>query len=81
MGFYKIDLGGSFDYKKRWAPQDGQKWKFSICPNKPEWIEHTYKLLSIVRKKLLKNYLKKHDHKLIDSGDDQHSSLHKVPIE
>jgi len=32
MGFDRIDLGGSHDYKQKWAPQNGEKWKFDICP-------------------------------------------------
>lgn len=34
MGFDKFDLGGSQDYKKMWAPENGMKWKFDICPDK-----------------------------------------------
>jgi hypothetical protein len=33
MGFQKIDLGGSFDYKDKWAPENGEKWEFSVCPS------------------------------------------------
>jgi hypothetical protein len=33
MGFQKIDLGGSFDYKDKWAPENGEKWEFNICPS------------------------------------------------
>ena len=32
MGFEKMDLGGSFDYKEKWAPEDGHKWEFEIGP-------------------------------------------------
>jgi GNAT superfamily N-acetyltransferase len=33
MGFKKLDLGGfSPEYKKRWAPQDGEIWVARICP-------------------------------------------------
>ncbi|MGD0485610.1 MAG: GNAT family N-acetyltransferase [Syntrophorhabdales bacterium] len=31
-GFTKIDMGGSFDYKEKWAPEAGQKWEFTVCP-------------------------------------------------
>jgi hypothetical protein len=31
-GFTKIDVGGSFDYKEKWAPEDGRKWEFTVCP-------------------------------------------------
>jgi hypothetical protein len=30
-GFTKIDMGGSHDYKERWAPEDGAKWEFTVC--------------------------------------------------
>ena len=32
FGFERIDLGGSFEYKKNWAPQNGNKWTFTIFP-------------------------------------------------
>jgi hypothetical protein len=32
-GFTKIDMGGSFDYKERWAPEEGEKWEFVVCPD------------------------------------------------
>lgn len=32
MGFTGIDLGGSYDYKKEWAPESGQKWSFEVRP-------------------------------------------------
>jgi hypothetical protein len=32
MGFAKMDFGGSFPYKERWAPEDGKKWQFTVCP-------------------------------------------------
>jgi hypothetical protein len=31
-GFQKIDLGGDHEYKLRWAPIDGEKHVFTICP-------------------------------------------------
>jgi CelD/BcsL family acetyltransferase involved in cellulose biosynthesis len=31
-GWSKIDLGGDHDYKLRWAPIDGEKHQFIICP-------------------------------------------------
>lgn len=31
-GFAKLDLGGWYSYKARWAPQDGEHWNFRICP-------------------------------------------------
>lgn len=33
MGYEGIDIGGSFDYKDRWAPEAGKKWEFKICPD------------------------------------------------
>ncbi len=30
--YVKLDMGGGFDYKKRWAPQEGERFKFRICP-------------------------------------------------
>lgn len=30
--FNRIDLGGSADYKKKWAPEAGQKYQFRISP-------------------------------------------------
>ena len=33
MGLQGIDLGGSYAYKKIWAPENGEKWKFEICPD------------------------------------------------
>jgi hypothetical protein len=31
-GFAKLDIGGWYDYKAKWAPQDGERWDFRICP-------------------------------------------------
>lgn len=28
----KIDLGGGFDYKRKWAPENAKKWELSVCP-------------------------------------------------
>jgi hypothetical protein len=33
MKFDEIDMGGSFDHKKKWAQIAGEKWKFDICPD------------------------------------------------
>jgi len=32
MGFRRMDVGGSFEYKHKWAPEEGRKWAFEICP-------------------------------------------------
>jgi len=31
-GFETMDLGGGHDYKQKWAPQEGERWQFNICP-------------------------------------------------
>jgi hypothetical protein len=31
-GFAKLDIGGWYSYKAKWAPQDGEQWDFRICP-------------------------------------------------
>jgi hypothetical protein len=31
-GFETMDLGGGHDYKKYWAPQEGERWWFNVCP-------------------------------------------------
>jgi CelD/BcsL family acetyltransferase involved in cellulose biosynthesis len=31
-GFARFDLGGFHEYKSHWAPQDGVRWMFSVCP-------------------------------------------------
>jgi len=31
-GFAKLDMGGWYSYKAKWAPQDGEHWDFRICP-------------------------------------------------
>jgi CelD/BcsL family acetyltransferase involved in cellulose biosynthesis len=30
--YEKLDMGGGFDYKQRWAPQEGERIKFRVCP-------------------------------------------------
>jgi ribosomal protein S18 acetylase RimI-like enzyme len=32
QGFAKVELGGWYSYKAKWAPQDGEHWDFRICP-------------------------------------------------
>jgi CelD/BcsL family acetyltransferase involved in cellulose biosynthesis len=29
-GYDKHDFGGGHDYKKRWAPEDGSRWQFTV---------------------------------------------------
>lgn len=31
-GFEMFDMGGGHDYKKQWAPQEGERWWFNISP-------------------------------------------------
>ena len=31
-GFQTIDMGGQHEYKIRWAPEEGERWWFSVCP-------------------------------------------------
>jgi hypothetical protein len=52
MGFEKIDIGGSFDYKEKWAPEDGEKWEFEICPGYIYLKKRTLRLLRRGWKKL-----------------------------
>ena len=44
MGFDGIDLGGSFDYKKPWAPERGEKWEFTVRPGYTSFEERAYRL-------------------------------------
>jgi GNAT superfamily N-acetyltransferase len=32
-GFARVDIGGVQDYKSRWAPEDGERWEFRVCPD------------------------------------------------
>lgn len=45
-GFENIDIGGSQDYKDRWAPENGTKWEFRVCP---DFISKFSRAKSIVR--------------------------------
>ncbi|HEY6202667.1 MAG TPA: GNAT family N-acetyltransferase [Candidatus Limnocylindria bacterium] len=31
-GYAKVDIGGGHAYKAKWAPEDGQRWYFNVCP-------------------------------------------------
>lgn len=31
-GFETMDIGGGHSYKEKWAPQEGERWQFNICP-------------------------------------------------
>lgn len=41
-GFETMDIGGGHDYKKHWAPQEGERWQFTICP------EYLYRAKQVV---------------------------------
>ncbi len=32
-GFERMDIGGGYDYKQKWAPQEGERWQFDLCPS------------------------------------------------
>jgi hypothetical protein len=51
MGFDGIDLGGTFDYKKRWAPERGQYMIFTVCPDNILVGDRVSKLIGTVRRK------------------------------
>lgn len=38
-GFEVFDLGGGHDYKKHWAPQQGERWWFNLCPEPLFWVK------------------------------------------
>ena len=52
MGFKSIDLGGSHDYKNTWAPENGRKWKFTICPGYIFFKKQASQLASSMKNKL-----------------------------
>jgi CelD/BcsL family acetyltransferase involved in cellulose biosynthesis len=41
-GFETMDLGGGHDYKQKWAPQEGERWQFNVCP------EYLYRAKQVV---------------------------------
>jgi len=45
MGFDKIDWGGSFDYKNKWAPEDNKKWMLDVCRTDILVREYSFGLL------------------------------------
>jgi L-amino acid N-acyltransferase YncA len=32
QGFAKLDMGGWYSYKAKWAPEVGEQWDFRLCP-------------------------------------------------
>jgi hypothetical protein len=46
-GFTRIDMGGSYDYKERWAPEGGAKWEFVVCP---EYVRYERRISAFVEK-------------------------------
>ena len=55
MGFDYVELGGSFDYKREWAPQHGEKWKFDVCPGNVLLEKRASRILLSVRNMLKYN--------------------------
>jgi GNAT superfamily N-acetyltransferase len=51
-GFRKVDLGGSFEYKAKWAPENGEKWEFTVCPGYMKIGNQAAQLLPKARSKL-----------------------------
>lgn len=49
-GFEQIDLGGSFQYKEKWAPQNGEKWEFDVTPRYIPLRDSASQLWSRVRR-------------------------------
>jgi hypothetical protein len=52
MGFEKLDLGGGFDYKEKWAPVGGTKWEFNVSPSNITLKGYASDLLQKARKHL-----------------------------
>jgi hypothetical protein len=51
-GFETMDLGGGHDYKERWAPQEGERWWFNICPESLHRAKQVVNLAHKVRGKV-----------------------------
>ena len=54
--FNKIDLGGDHDYKKLWAPEDGLKYMFRVCPSYLAFAQEVFQLSCRVKNKLCKGF-------------------------
>jgi hypothetical protein len=44
-GFAKVDIGGGHAYKAKWAPEDGQRWYFNICPTRLHFAKRAVRLV------------------------------------
>jgi len=53
-GYQNVDIGGVQDYKKRWAPQDGERWEFRVCPNYLLHMRRAKKIVQKIRDKVSK---------------------------
>jgi hypothetical protein len=53
MGFEGLDLGGSQDYKTRWAPENGKKWEFVTHPPSAVLVGKARKTVAAARGLLL----------------------------
>ena len=77
-GFAKIDMGGSFDYKERWAPEEGEKWEFVVCP---DYVRSERRIIAFVEK--VENRLRHWSGRsgsLNPFGEKQGQSLNSGPI-
>jgi hypothetical protein len=50
-GYETLDIGGGHDYKKHWAPQEGERWWFNISPEPLFWMKRTVQWASKLRKR------------------------------
>jgi len=67
MGFEKIDIGGSFDYKNKWAPEEGEKWEFDVSPRNIMLEKKASHLVMKVKNRLNRSIKK------FGSNDNMHS--------
>lgn len=51
-GYESLDIGGGHEYKKNWAPQDGERWLFNICPEHLFRAKRVIDWTRMVRRKL-----------------------------
>lgn len=51
-GFSILDIGGGHSYKKHWAPQQGERWSFNICPAEKRLAKWIYNHGSALRHKI-----------------------------
>ena len=49
--YQRLDLGGGHEYKRRWAPLDGARWSYNICPAPLAFAKRTRRrLVAAVRR-------------------------------